>query len=299
MLRRWALAALALASVATVPGCTGEQGHAADPVSGEIPDMVLTGLDHIPVAVIDLEQGEQRFRALGFTLKPGRHHDNGIRNAHAKFADTGYLELITAAEATDALTTAYRRHLKAGDGPAYLAFGVSDVGATAAALQAYGDRVETGSGFVAFAETDPLATYFFGMSGPSPTDRPEHFVHANSARSLESVWIAPDDADAVEAMLGRLGARFETARACLERCGEARIATLGDQRLVIVETERQRVPGRPIIGATIRVASLDRARQAMAAGGLSEADITVDDDRILVSPAVANGLWLEFHEATR
>src|SRR6186713_1292892 len=81
-----------------------------------------TGLDHIPIAVNDLGRASADYRALGFALKPGRPHDNGIRNQHVKFPDGTELELITAPAARDPLTTTYRRHLAQGDGPAFLAF---------------------------------------------------------------------------------------------------------------------------------------------------------------------------------
>ena len=59
------------------------------------------GLDHVVIAVNDLERAAERYRALGFSLKPGRPHSNGIRNFHAKFPDGTELELLTAPEARD------------------------------------------------------------------------------------------------------------------------------------------------------------------------------------------------------
>ena len=41
------------------------------------------GIDHVPIAVNDLEQAAAAYRRLGFVLKPGRPHANGIRNLHA------------------------------------------------------------------------------------------------------------------------------------------------------------------------------------------------------------------------
>jgi hypothetical protein len=75
------------------------------PASG---DQANRGLDHIPIAVADLERAAERYRALGFALKPGRPHENGIRNEHAKFTDGTELELITAPAARDELTSTYR-----------------------------------------------------------------------------------------------------------------------------------------------------------------------------------------------
>ena len=59
--------------------------------------------------VNDLDAAVTRYRALGFALKPGKPHDNGIRNQRVKFEDGTELELLTAPEAKDRLTTQYRR----------------------------------------------------------------------------------------------------------------------------------------------------------------------------------------------
>jgi Glyoxalase-like domain len=37
-------------------------------------------LDHVVLAVHDLDAAAVRYRRLGFALKPGRPHQNGIRN---------------------------------------------------------------------------------------------------------------------------------------------------------------------------------------------------------------------------
>jgi len=57
---------------------------------------VVWGIDHIPLAVADLERATADFEALGFTLKPGRPHKNRLRNAHVKLPGGTEIELITA-----------------------------------------------------------------------------------------------------------------------------------------------------------------------------------------------------------
>ena len=133
----------------------------------------VTGLDHIPIAVRDLDGAAADYRALGFSLKPGRPHENGITNQHVKFPDGTELELITAPEARDALTTTYRRHLAAGDGPAFLALFAPGVATASLGL-----------------DVDPLRYIFMFGRNQSPTDRPEHFAHANTAESLIGAWLA-------------------------------------------------------------------------------------------------------------
>ena len=52
-------------------------------------------LDHIVIAVADLEQAIADYRKLGFTVYPGgTHHGGASHNALVVFADGSYFELI-------------------------------------------------------------------------------------------------------------------------------------------------------------------------------------------------------------
>lgn len=254
----------------------------------------LLGIEHMPLGVADLDTAQRRFRALGFTLKPGRHHDNGIRNALAKFGDGTYLELITAPAAVDTLTAQYRRHLAGGDGPAFLSLYVSSTAGLQARLASLGPRAEGGA--VDFPE-GPLQSYFFGTRERSPSDRPAYFIHANGAQSLDRVWLAPDNPGRVEQMLTLLGAEIRSGTACLVQCAPARIAKLRFGEIILLPKTAQRVAGRDIIGASISVASLARARLALRRGGIAigPGGAQQRGRRLLVPPTLANGMWLDFH----
>jgi hypothetical protein len=80
---------------------------------------VVSGVDHIPVVVTDLDKAQADFRAMGFVIKAGRFHADGIRNAHVKFRDGTEIELITASKAVDALTSEYVAKMKTSEGPVY------------------------------------------------------------------------------------------------------------------------------------------------------------------------------------
>ena len=78
----------------------------------------IIGIDHMPLAVKDLEQASDTYRQLGFSLKPGRLHEDGIRNNHVKFKDGSGIELLNPpSKSVDALTAHYLGHLKQGDCP--------------------------------------------------------------------------------------------------------------------------------------------------------------------------------------
>ncbi len=55
---------------------------------------MLTGIDHIAIAVDDLDTAGRAFEAAGFRVTPGGSHPTGTHNALIPFADGTYLELI-------------------------------------------------------------------------------------------------------------------------------------------------------------------------------------------------------------
>lgn len=58
--------------------------------------MSLLRLDHVVIAVADLERTAASYEAAGFTVTPGgRHPGRNTRNALVVFEDGAYLELIT------------------------------------------------------------------------------------------------------------------------------------------------------------------------------------------------------------
>jgi catechol 2,3-dioxygenase-like lactoylglutathione lyase family enzyme len=239
---------------------------------------MAAGLDHIPIAVKDLDAAAERYRALGFVLKPGRPHANGIRNQHAKFRDGTELELITAPDARDDLTARYRRHLSHGDGPAFLAL--------------YGPSLDA----VARELAPPYI--FFGALNHSPTDREEHFAHANGAESLIGVWLAGDDLWRERQLLARMGATIARREIHAPEALTTDVAQVADDVFVLLPEQRQLVPGRRIVGATIRVKSLAAAHAVLSA--VSSAPLPTIASRggssVFLPPTLTHGLWLELRE---
>lgn len=282
--------------------CTAAALAAAADAPQKTPDPAappVLGLDHIPLAVRDLDAAAERYRQLGFTLKPGRPHANGIRNQHAKFPDGTELELITAAESRDALTATYVSHLRKGDGPAFVAFYAPDMGALARRLDEAGRRYRRAGALLTFHEDEGLRYLFFGPRNSSPTDRPEHFRHANGADALIGVWLAADDLSAEAQLLVDVGATIADRQIPLPGASRGRLLRLPQGEVVLLPIASQLVSGRRIVGATLRTRSVDDLRRVLArrSGTPIVPMETMGGTSVLLPPEVTHGIWLEFRAA--
>jgi catechol 2,3-dioxygenase-like lactoylglutathione lyase family enzyme len=238
----------------------------------------VIGLDHVPIAVRDLEAAAERYRALGFSLKPGRPHPNGIRNQHVKLPDGTELELITAPEARDALTTKYRRHLQEGDGPAFLALFLPDKARVPRDLH------------------PSLAYLFFGLRNASPTDRPEHFAHPNSSSALMAVWLSGSDLEQERALFPELGASILKRHVSVPVRVHAEVAAFREGDVVLLPGSHQRVQGRRIVGVTLRARSVARARELLDARRIPVTEGASPSKSLFIAPDAAHGLWIELRE---
>jgi hypothetical protein len=211
------------------------------------------------------------------------------------------LELITAPEARDALTTTYRRHLANGDGPAFLALYAPEMDRVAERLDAARHPYRREGGFIDLDASDQLAYVFFGPRNHSPTDRPEHFAHANTAQSLVSVWLAVNPDSRERWLLDTLGAAIRNEDVFAPEAMRAAVAHLPEGDVRLLPVSRQLVPGRAIVGATLAVRDLETARHAIAQAPVAVPPIvrTADGASVFLPPTATHGLWLELHESRR
>lgn len=248
------------------------------------PGPSLIGIDHIPVVVGNLEQASATYRRLGFSLKPGRPHANGLRNSHLKFKDGSGIELISPpTPPTDELTAVYSRFLQAGEGPAFLSFHARDWQALKSALVRSGIGFQEQDGLVTLL--DPRLDYLFFLSdNRSPTDRPEHLVHANTAVAMAEVWLALEqpEGDSLRRLMLALGAVASRETVRVPGKARAEVFTVGNGRVVVVPGARQAAPGRRILGVEFRVQDLAAAKERLGA------------TPPWVAPLEARGLWLRF-----
>jgi hypothetical protein len=155
----------------------------------------ITHLDHLTIAVKDLEQAKKDFKALGFTIKPGRVHANSIENAHIKFQDETALELITASAPLDELAKQYLTWIDDGGGPAYVCLRMDEVELTEKLIIDFDPGLSTGSYYqmLTFPDNSPLSYLFFIKYTDPPVDLREHLQHQNGVVGIKSLSLEKAD----------------------------------------------------------------------------------------------------------
>lgn len=262
-------------------------GHAAE----------VMGMDHIPIAVRDLGAAIRSYEHLGFALKQGRYHADGVSNGHIKFPDGTELELISAVEAVDDLTAEYRQFLERGEGPAFLGFFAPRRNDLIDRLSAGFASADFSSSWIRFPQSDPLHYIFFGQRNASATDRPEHFAHPNGAQSLIGVWLAGDDFSREQELFRSLGATSSTERACTPECARQARWRFAESEITLLPSSRGLSTSRKIVGAVVRVRSI-RATKAFLQGVVPTLTEAHGEhwDSIFIPPDVTHGIWLELRE---
>ena len=139
--------------------------------------------------------------------------------------------------------------------------------------------------------TAPEARDDLTICNQSPTDRPEHFAHANTAESLVAVWLAGADFTREKTVLGAYGATVALQPRRVIGL-DSEVIPVGDGGAIWLLPEQARVrPDRPIVGITFRVRSLREAETVLRQAGV--AATTAASGSHLIPPAAA-GRWIEF-----
>ncbi len=279
-------------------------------------DRHLRGIDHVVVAVGDLDAAAERWRRLGFTLTPrGRHPEWGTAN-HCIVLDGGYIELL-GVETPDEAAPLARRLTAFGEGIFAVALASDDPAATAAAWRTLGfsargpERLTRrmavdGEVELVFAnvllpaeETLGLGLFACRHETPEREAEPAWRDHANGARELVSVSVLAEPPDAVASLFDRLfgtSTRSQTDNVAAFHLGRGRILVLPveDTHLLhpLARAEEGEQPPR-FVAVEVAVADLDALARRLEAAGVPHRRIA---DGLAVPPDDLGGVALEFTE---
>ncbi len=274
----------------------------------------INGIDHLVVAVRDLDKARDAYQRMGFTVTPrGRHTELKSINHTIMFGADDYVELL-AVEEPHPVTAYYSEVLKAREGVAALALKTDDARAARGLLAEagypaseavdFGRPVELPEGArdarftitqIDIAKQTGGRVFLCQHHTRDVVWRPEYVQHDNTATGLAALVVAADDPDAVAAGYARL---FGTA---VEEQGPVRLVPTGDTPIVVATPAALHwgwtsdpalaAPTPFLAGFVVRVADLDRAQQALQK---SKFPTVVGNGVLRVSSASAGGALLAF-----
>ncbi len=181
----------------------------------------MNGIDHLVLAVADLDRARSRYASLGFTLTPEARHPFGTGNSLVQLRERAFLELVTvkAPEAVPehgpgrfSFAAFNRDFLKKGEGFSMLVIESSDARADlerfrAAGLVTYapfdfsrkaqlptGEEATVGFSlaFVSHPEMPDVGFFTCQQRSPDHFWKPEYQVHENTAYAVSSVWLVAE-----------------------------------------------------------------------------------------------------------
>ncbi|MCB1885109.1 MAG: VOC family protein [Geminicoccaceae bacterium] len=245
-------------------------------------DRAITGLDHVIVAVADLDAAGAAFGRLGFNASPlGRHEGWGTAN-HCLMFEDDYVELLGVRDPGLFTNGLVERLEREGEGLLGLVLGSGDAGRTAAAWGAAGiegvevrDLARTldapdGALRLRFRNAMPPAGGTAGLNlfacehlTPDLLRRPAWLHHPNGALGIAAVTVQAADPPRVAAALGRLlgaSALGRTDRIWTARSGRAAIVVAGADDLEVLHPRLDPPPDGPprLVALEIAVADLGR-----------------------------------------
>jgi hypothetical protein len=279
-------------------------------------------IDHPVIAAQGLDAARMRFERLGFTVPPrGSHVEWGTGNLCIMFPDD-YLEIRGVVDASR-FTMHLDEHLDAfGEGLMGVAFGTADIDASQVELQRNGINAgnlqhlsrnfEHPEGWTqpSFKLCAPAAEDIEGLMHvvviqhltPELLRRPEYLAHANSCIGVNAVAGTIYEKYRVAAKLRRLlgdGAVTEDVdgvRAVLESGQRLELLLPIEYKRQYGDIPASPEPEIPRLGnLTLRVASIDALRDALAAGGVEFEERS--GDRVVVAAEHACGATLLFTES--
>jgi hypothetical protein len=286
------------------------------------------GIDHLVLAVRDLESARRTYMRLGFTLTPRAEHPFGTGNSLVQMQGN-FLELLTVVDPakiapatgdTFSFGGFNRDFLRRREGFSMLVFESADAGADHAAFAAAGLRgyqpfrferkarlPDGGEATVAFSlafTTDPripeAAFFVCQQHAPQYFWKPEYQLHANGAVAVSEVVMVAGDPPALADFFAGLQGR----QAVSVQDGALEVTTVRGRITVLPPDQAaERFRGLPLAGAPdsphfvgyrIGVRDVEALRMRFDASDIEYRPI---GSAVQVAPDIGYGTYIEFAAA--
>ena len=251
----------------------------------------ISRLDHVVIAVPNLDEAAATYRKFGFALTPrGLHEGKGTGNHCIMFGKT-YIELLGVVDATGAEGRLAQRVKARGEGAIAIAYGADDADKTCAALRAAGIEAEDPNDLSRPLDLDGKCEMVrfrnINMPGLKLPDtmqfvcthltpeltraRHEWQLHPNGAVGVAKINLALDNPQSAKLELARLFDKLENTKIEIQK--------------------RDQGIREGIVGLAIRVTEIDAVAAMLDMGRIPH---STSRQSVTVPATAAHGVALEF-----
>lgn len=284
----------------------------------------MRGIDHLVLAVADLEAARRSYQEMGFTLTPPARHPFGTANSLVQL-DRCFLELLAIADPAAipphgpghfSFAAFNQYYLAGGEGLSMVVLESRDARADQADFQAgglttyepfdfsrqaklpSGEEVTVGFSlaFASHPEIDNAGFFTCQQHAPHHFWKPEYQRHVNTAATVAEVCLVTHRplhfADFLQAFAASDDVVAADGRVEVRTSRGALVALTGDRFVEsygIAPPRAHRLPA--LAGFTLAVDDLDAAKAALEQAGV---DAVVGAGRLTVAPAHAFGAAIAF-----
>lgn len=274
---------------------------------------VKAKLNHVEIAVRDLDAAKRLYSALGFAVTSNSQLSIGTQNSIAIVGGENYLELATPYDMSLAGARDMTDRLKRGDGAIFAGLQISSGEQAVRDLRAAGLKIDGPTpGMVTASDMKGIGGWWIVSFSDEMASRPLFLIQydgspppglpppPNSASSLTGLLVAVNDPEKAAAGYVNIGKVSDRAVLLPEFDATAKEIVLESGSIFLLSAtdptgptaRRLKEQGEGILGVRIAVTDLAQARKQ-----IGEKNVSKDQRSLLVSPDSAAGVWLEFQAA--
>lgn len=155
-------------------------------------------VDHIISVVADIEESIQDFEEIGFSVKRGTLHSNGLINAHIKFRNHSSFELMSLrGEPEDETASEYKALLEEKEGGVFIVLTGIKTDSLSSVLTVLGIEHNTIPGnlwnYITFPQSSSLAHFFIIEYLYVSNDSEDILNHKNGSEKVSKVYVEGDE----------------------------------------------------------------------------------------------------------
>ena len=253
-------------------------------------------LDHIIIGSNDLSNSELFFnKALGFSVKKGDPHKNGINNLFIEFTDSSEIEILSVDTPTDQLAKTYKTQLDNNKFGLQFAIRVNSIDQLTNNFISISSKYSTlinqnNYSSLSKNNTSEDFPFFFIQYENNPTG---NVKHDNKTSGISSVWLSTPNIRQSIIQYSDFG--FSLIDTLTVADIDNKTASMKNDNFEIILIEDNNYA---ITGVTIKTNFIDNM-QEMLIEYLKEDVRIINNKRgksIYLSPHVTNSIWFEFLE---